>query len=116
MAKYLITIHEDEREKSKAPQATLQQLWDDHNRFAEQISERGAVLISGEPLETGPIMTVRDGVASDETLPEKAETLNGYYLIETADRQLAVELTRMCPAPFGAVTLRPIWDMPEPGN
>ncbi len=36
--------------------------------------------------------------------------VGGYYLVEAADDATALELAKRCPAGFGYIELRPIWE------
>ena len=36
--------------------------------------------------------------------------IGGYYLVEAADDAAALELAKLCPASFGYVELRPVWE------
>ncbi len=36
--------------------------------------------------------------------------VGGYYLVEAADDAAALELAKRCPAGFGYIELRPIWE------
>jgi hypothetical protein len=42
---------------------------------------------------------------------ETKEALGGYYLIEAADLDQALAISKLCPARFGGVEVRPIWDL-----
>ena len=39
---------------------------------------------------------------------ESKEALGGFYVIEAADLDEAIELAKQVPAPFGGVELRPV--------
>ena len=48
---------------------------------------------------------------TDGPFTETKEALGGYYLIEARDLDHALEIAKLCPAPFGGVEVRPIMDM-----
>jgi hypothetical protein len=50
-------------------------------------------------------------VVTDGPFTETKEALGGYYLIEARDLDHALEIAKLCPAPFGGVEVRPVMDM-----
>ena len=49
----------------------------------------------------------------DNPAPDLKEVLGGYYLIEAADDEHARRIAERCPAPYGYIEVRPIWEIPE---
>ena len=49
-------------------------------------------------LTDGPFLTVK-------------EQLGGFYQLELADLDVALELAKLVPAPFGGIELRPVMDL-----
>jgi len=47
---------------------------------------------------------------TDGPFAETKEALGGYYLVEAADRQEAIEIGKRCPAPHGGVEVRPVME------
>ena len=73
------------------------------------------VLLGGDALESETTATTvreRDGevVLTDGPFAETKEVLGGYYLIEASDDAQAAELAKLCPAPYGYIEVRPIWE------
>ena len=56
---------------------------------------------------------VRGDVVTDGPFAETKEALGGYYLIEATDLDQALEIAKLCPAPFGGVEVRPIMEFPD---
>ena len=115
MAQYLILIYEDE----KAWGSTNPDAWESamkaHLRFAEQVPEAGGTIIGGNALEpTTTATTIRGDVVTDGPFVETKEALGGYYLIEAADLDHALEIGKLCPAGTGGVEVRPILDTSAP--
>ena len=46
--------------------------------------------------------------------PDVKEVLGGYYLIEADDDDHARRIAERCPAPYGYIEVRPIWDFASP--
>ncbi|MCW2493334.1 MAG: hypothetical protein QOH56_1469 [Pseudonocardiales bacterium] len=113
MAQYLILIYEDEAGYASATPDVWEQVHQAHNRFAEQIAERGGKLVGGNALQpTSAATTVRDDVVTDGPFVETKEALGGYYLIEAADLDQALAIGKLCPARFGGVEVRPVMEFP----
>jgi hypothetical protein len=111
MTQYLILIYENESEYLDMTPERSQQTFAAHSRFAEQVPERGATMLGGNALEpTTTATTVRDDIVTDGPFAETKEVLGGYYLIEARDLDHALEIAKLCPAPYGGVEVRPIMD------
>ncbi|WP_432825343.1 YciI family protein [Dactylosporangium sp. CA-092794] len=109
MAQYLILIYEDETGYENPDPAVWEQAMVAHNRFAEQVGELGGTLVGGNALQPTPTATsIRGDVVTDGPFVETKEVLGGYYLIEAKDLDQALEIAKLCPAPFGGVEVRPV--------
>lgn len=109
MAQYLILIYEDESGYENPDPAVWQQAMDAHNRFAEQVGELGGQLLGGNALQpTTTATSIRGDVVTDGPFVETKEVLGGYYLIEAKDLDQAIAISKLCPAPFGGVEVRPV--------
>jgi hypothetical protein len=112
MTQYLILIYERESGYAEASPEEWQAIAKAHTRFAEQISETGGQMLGGNALQpTSTATTIRDDIVTDGPFTETKEALGGYYLIEASDLDQALEVAKLCPAPFGGVEVRPIMDM-----
>ena len=111
MAEYLILIYEDENSYATATPDVYQEVMEAHNRFAQQVGEKGGKLVGGNALQpTSTATTIRSDVVTDGPFVETKEALGGYYLIEATDLDQAIAFGKLCPAPFGGVEVRPIMD------
>lgn len=111
MTQYMILIYENEAEYLGLTPEESQQIFALHTRFAEQAVERGATLLGGNALEpTSTATTVRSDIVTDGPFAETKEVLGGYYLIDARDLDHALEIAKLCPAPYGGVEVRPVWD------
>ena len=54
MAEYLILIYEDENGYATASPDVFQEVMEAHNRFAQQVGERGGKLVAGNALQPTP--------------------------------------------------------------
>ena len=111
MSQYLILIYEDEAGYASADEATWGEIMAGHNAFGESA---GPAVVGGNALQpTSTATTVRgDGAGgftvTDGPFTETKEALGGYYLVEAADLDAAIELAKQVPAPFGCIEVRPI--------
>jgi len=112
MSQYLILIYEDETPYEAATPEELAEITQAHVDFAAAVEQHGVTLVGGEALQpTGTATSVRGGSeVTDGPFVETKEALGGYYLIEAPDDAVALELAKLCPAPYGYIELRPIWD------
>ncbi len=112
MAQYLILIYEREDAYATASPEEWRVSMQGHNRFIEQIPELGGTMLGGNALQpTATATSIRDDIVTDGPFVETKEALGGYYLIEAADLDQALAISKLCPAPFGGVEVRPIMDL-----
>ena len=108
MSKYLILIFRDEDAEYTATGGEISP------NYREFMDRRAGVLQGGAALEsTATATSIRsDGaggfVVTDGPFAESKEALGGYYVIEAADLDEALEIAKEVPAPFGGVEVRPI--------
>jgi hypothetical protein len=111
VTQYMILIYEDETKFQDMTPAQLQELFEAHSRFAGQVGELGATMLGGNALEpTSTATTVRNDIVTDGPFAETKEVLGGYYLIDARDLDHALQIAKLCPAPYGGVEVRPIMD------
>ena len=111
MAQYLILIYEREADYATAGPEMWGTMLDAHNAFAKAVGDIGATLLGGNALQpTTTATSIRNGDATDGPFAETKEALGGYYLVEARDLDQALEIGKLCPAPFGGVEVRPIMD------
>jgi hypothetical protein len=118
---YLLLIYGDEAAmESYGANATPEErdaqvkVWYD---YGDWFTEKGWY-VAGDALQvTSTATTVRapDGkpVVTDGPFAETKEQLGGYYLLEVANLDEAIEAAARCPgASFGTIELRPVQDFP----
>lgn len=107
MSKYLVMIFQDEVATKEEAGETVSA------DYLEFMQRRGANLLNGAALEPPETATTvrRDGSGgfsvTDGPFAESKETLGGYYLIEAADLDEALEIAKEIPAGV-AVEVRPV--------
>ena len=107
MAEYLLMIWDNELVTEYDP-AEWQKMAELHGRFYEQVGDK---IKGGNALQPPPTATtVRGDVVTDGPFVETKEVLGGYYLIEAADLDEALEIAKLCPSPNGGIEVRPIMD------
>lgn len=107
---YALLIYGDEKVWAAGTDAERTEALARHQRFMTMLTERNA-LRGGEELHySSDATTVRDSgsgfTVTDGPHAEAAEVLGGFYLIEAADLDEAVEFAKQCPE--GVVEIRPV--------
>ena len=120
--KYLLLIYGDETAmESYAAGATPEErdaqvkVWYD---YGDWLTEKGWFVASGalQPTSTATSVRAHDGkpVVTDGPFAETKEQLAGYYLLDVANVDEAIEAGSRCPgAMYGTIELRPIQDFPD---
>jgi hypothetical protein len=115
--KYLLMIYGTEVDPATVPPEQARQVAADYDVFTQEISRRG-VLLGGEALQPTTAATsvrVQNGraVITDGPFAETKEALTGFYLVDVADLDEALELAAKIPgANWGSIEVRPIWERP----
>lgn len=101
MSKYLILIYQDEAVTRQAEGESISA------NYQEFMERRGASLLNGAALHPSSTATSirRDGaggfLVTDGPFAESKETLGGYYLVEAADLDEALQIGKEVPAGVG---------------
>jgi hypothetical protein len=112
MTQYIVLIYEDQARYANMSPEAWGALVDAHNTFRNQISELGGTLTGGGALASvTTAKTIKDGgTVTDGPFVESTEAFGGYYTFEARDIDHAVEISKLAPAPFGGVEVRPLVD------
>ncbi|WP_077340504.1 YciI family protein [Pseudocolwellia agarivorans] len=111
--KYLCLIFEAETLAEKRDEKANQALFAEYDEFTKEIEASGNH-IGGEallPTDTATTIRVRNGetLLTDGPFAETKEQLGGYYLIEAASLDEAIEIASRIPsAKDGCVEVRPV--------
>ena len=114
--RYMMLIYETESNEEMSPEA-LDQVIADYNAFGAEMRERNLYLAGDalHPATTATSVRVRNGetLTTDGPFAETKEQLGGFYILDCADLDEAVECAAKIPgARTGTVEVRPIveWD------
>ncbi|MFE0700716.1 YciI family protein [Streptomyces sp. NPDC058872] len=99
--KFLLIMHINPAIMEELTEAERQEIMEGHSEFMKTLRESGE-MISTEALadpSQSSVVRVRDGVpvVTDGPYLEAKEFLGGYYLVDVADRDRALELAAMIP-------------------
>ena len=111
MSQFMLFIRNGEEPKELSPEE-IQQAIRRFSEWAKRLREQGK-LAAAEKLKdnTGLLLSTRNGqIVVDGPFAETKETIGGYFIIEAADQNEAIEITKECPALSngGRVELREI--------
>jgi hypothetical protein len=116
MAKYMLFLHDDVSAFANVSPEEMQAVVQNYVAWGTRLREKGVVQ-GGQKLtdEPGKVMRRRDGHVrvTDGPYSESKELLGGYYLIEAASYEEAVEHARDCPQLEygGTIEIRQIEEM-----
>lgn len=111
--KFMLLIHGDEQAMMANTKVDSTGMSPEYAAYNEALDKAGARL-GGErlqPTTTAASVRIRDGKTEvlDGPYAETKEQFGGFYLIEAADFDAAMEWARQCPASrFGTIEVRPV--------
>jgi hypothetical protein len=111
--KYICLAYEEESKLNSLTKSEWDSLRNETLAYVEALRHRGT-LISTEPLQSvhnATTVRVRSGRLSvtDGPFAETKETLGGFFLIEAADLNEAIQIAAKWPSSkFGSIEVRPI--------
>ena len=114
--KYMLLIATDPSEYATMTEDDNLALMAEYRAFTQRIVESGE-MVGGDPLHgvsTATTIKVRGGKTSvtDGPFAETKEHIGGYYIIDVATLDRALELAAQVPgARLGSIEVRPIQDM-----
>jgi hypothetical protein len=117
--KYTLLIYGDPSAAAGASEEDLKAVMDGWWKYEAWLGEKG-IKLAGEALHpTDQATTVRyeDGetVTTDGPFAETKEQLGGFYLIDVANLDEALEAAAKCPGAFtGAIEVRPVEEFEAP--
>ena len=116
--RYILLINGDEAALAKTPVEQLQQMSAAYSAYTEALKKSG-LWLAGErlrPTQATTSVRIADGKTNviDGPYADTKEQLAGFYMIEAADIDTAIEWAARCPAAStGTVELRPIWELAD---
>jgi hypothetical protein len=117
--KYILLIHHDEQTRSKLTEDERRALTGEYMQLTQQLTSSGHYL-GGAPLHptsTASSVRVRNGkrLVTDGPFAETREQLGGYFMVEAASQDEAVEIAARIPgARWGTVEVRQVLEVPVP--
>ncbi|MCB9495341.1 MAG: YciI family protein [Fibrobacteria bacterium] len=117
--KYLCLIYGVEANLATCSNEEMGKMILDYEAFARGIVQTGQY-VAGEalqPTSTATTVRVRDGktTVTDGPFAETKEQLGGFYMVEAADLNDAIQIASRIPgARFGSVEVRPVMDIHSP--
>lgn len=113
MSQYVILIYEDEQAWGNVDPRQAGAIMADHRTFGEKNADalRGGAAL--HPTSSATSLRREGGgfLVTDGAFAETKEALGGFYLIEAASLDEALDVARQVPAPFGGVEVRPVLDL-----
>ena len=113
--KYLCLIYDDENSFAALSKAQIDGIMAEYRAFTDTIKRSGHYLAGSQlaPVRSASTVRVRNGrmSATDGPFAETKEQLGGYYLIQAADLNEAMQIASRIPsARIGSVEVRPLHD------
>ena len=118
MPKFALLIYTDESQAATASEEDQAQVTKEYTEYTAAITSEG-INKGGEALQptaTAKSVQVRDGerMVSDGPFAETNEQLGGFYLVECATEEQAIDAAARLPgSKWGTVEVRPVWEFPE---
>lgn len=111
---FMLLQYTEENKMCALPREVGQQLHGAYTAYTAALKEAGAYVANHGLKMTNAATTVRlrEGQAQVQNGPfaETREQFAGYYLIDVADLDAALQWARRHPAaPYGTVEVRPVW-------
>ena len=111
--KYLCLIYDEEKKLHAMTKGEMQALMGEYFAFTDAIVKSGHMLGGNDlqPTQNATTVRVRNGkvMTTDGPFAETKEQLGGYYLIEAADLNEAIQVAARIPsAKLGSIEVRPI--------
>ena len=114
---YMLLIYGDESAWSTRSEEENGKIFQDYGAYTEELRASGA-FVEGAPLQpTGTATTVTlvdgDRVVTDGPFAETKEQLGGYYIVDVASLDEALEWAAKIPsARLGTIEVRPVMSIP----
>jgi hypothetical protein len=111
--KFLFLLHGDAESEGKLSEEESRRIVHEHFAYSAMLRDQG-FYVSGEALDDtrGKSFVVRPGekpIVSDGPFAETKEAIGGFYVVDVADREQAIELAGKVPlSPGLAVEVLPI--------
>jgi len=113
MAQYMLLIYDSPSAWQSMSEEEQNAVMGEYMAYKDELREAGAFVAGDalQPTATAKSVRLRDGerLTTDGPFAETKETLGGYYLVEAASDQEAIDWAAKIPsARFGTIGVRPI--------
>jgi hypothetical protein len=117
--KYMLLIHDNEKEWGGLSHEEQQQIMAEYRRFTEEIRTSGHYRAGSQlqPTSSATTVRIRNGkrLVTDGPFAETREQLGGYYLVEATNLDEAIALAERLPsARMGTIEIRPLAETTVP--
>jgi len=111
--RYVLLIYGSEQEWAARSHDERHAMLDEYGKVAREFEERGAMRGGDQLADTAAATTVRvregERLVIDGPFAETKEQLGGYFVVDVADLDTAIELAAKIPgARHGSIEVRPI--------
>ncbi len=113
--KFLLMIIDDEPHQARLSESEMHAMINQVRAVENAITAKGQMLDSRalRPSKEAATVRMRGGEIAvvDGPFAETREVLGGYFLIECASREEAIDWARKFPLASGAIEVRSVWEM-----
>jgi hypothetical protein len=118
MAQYMLLIYDNPSAWQSLSEEEQNAVMGEYFAYSNELREAGAYVAGDalQPTTTAKSVRIRDGerLTTDGPFAETKETLGGYYLVEAASDEEALEWAAKIPsARLGTIEVRPVVVFPE---
>ena len=118
MAQYMLLIYDNPSAWQSMSEDEQNAVMGEYMAYTDELREAGAFVAGDalQPTATAKSVRLRDGerLTTDGPFAETKETLGGYYLVEAASDEEAIDWAAKIPsARFGTIEVRPIVVYPQ---
>ena len=123
--RYMLLIYNDEKlaaqQRESMPEAEQERYLQAWFQYSDWLAEKGWMIAGDALLPTTEATSVRvqggERVVTDGPFAETKEQLGGYYLLDVANLDEAIEAAERCPgAGYGTIELRPLMEFTPPSS
>ena len=119
--KYMLMIHTDEKQWNAIPDSQKQQIYGEYRQLIDELRAKGKYLAGSQlqSIATSTSVRVREGkrLVTDGPFAETREQLGGYFLVEAANLDEAIEIAARIPsARTGTIEVRPLVEAMAPAG
>jgi hypothetical protein len=112
--KFLLMITDIAGAWDRVPAADQAKVLEAHDQFGAALRAEGSFVTSYRLRPVGEAKTVRvrgaERLVTDGPFAEAKEVMGGFYVVDCASMDAALEWARRLPSLYGSIEVRPIWE------